>query len=127
MPEGYETPLGECGVRLSSGERQRIAIARALLKDPRILILDEATSALDTESEHEVQAALDVLMKGRTTFVIAHRLSTIQNADRILVLHEGRIIEDGSHKELMARKNMYYRLWNLQFVEKGSKEKKGRR
>lgn len=124
MPEGYETPVGERGVRLSAGERQRIAIARALLKDPRILILDEATSALDTESEHEVQTALDILMKGRTTFVIAHRLSTIQNADRILVLHEGQIIEDGSHKELMARKSMYFRLWNLQFAENGSQGKK---
>ena len=124
MPEGYETPVGERGVRLSAGQRQRISIARALLKNPRILILDEATSALDTESEHEVQAALEILMKGRTTFVIAHRLSTIQNADRILVLHEGQIIEDGSHKELMARKSMYYRLWNLQFSENGDQEKK---
>jgi len=124
MPDGYETPVGERGVRLSAGQRQRIAIARALLKDPRILILDEATSALDTESEHEVQAALDILMRGRTTFVIAHRLSTIQNADRILVLHEGQIIEDGSHKELMARQGMYFRLWNLQFAENGDQEKK---
>ena len=124
MPEGYETPVGERGIRLSAGQRQRISIARALLKDPRILILDEATSALDTESEHEVQAALEILMKGRTTFVIAHRLSTIQNADRILVLHEGQIIEDGSHQELMARKKMYYRLWNLQFSENGDQEKK---
>lgn len=124
MPEGYETPVGERGVRLSAGQRQRIAIARALLKDPRILILDEATSALDTESEHEVQAALDILMKNRTTFVIAHRLSTIQNADRILVLYEGQIIEDGSHTELMARKSMYFRLWNLQFAENGSQGKK---
>ncbi len=127
LPDGYDTPAGERGVRLSAGERQRIAIARALLKDPRILILDEATSALDTESEHEVQAALDILMKGRTTFVIAHRLSTIQNADRILVLHEGRIIEDGSHKELIAKRNMYYRLWNLQFTENSNHEKKGRK
>ena len=115
LPDGYDTASGERGVKLSAGQRQRIAIARALLKDPRILILDEATSALDTESEHEVQDALDILMKGRTTFVIAHRLSTIQNADRILVLNEGKIVEDGSHKELLAKKQIYYRLWSLQF------------
>ena len=124
LPDGYDTASGERGVKLSAGQRQRIAIARALLKDPRILILDEATSALDTESEHEVQDALDILMKGRTTFVIAHRLSTIQNADRILVLNEGRIIEDGSHKELMAKKQMYYRLWSLQFADNPGHEKK---
>lgn len=117
LSDGYDTAVGERGVKLSAGQRQRIAIARALLKDPRILILDEATSALDTESEHEVQAALDILMKGRTTFVIAHRLSTVQNADRILVLHEGQIIEDGSHKELLAKKKMYYHLWTLQFAD----------
>ena len=127
LPEGYDTASGERGVKLSAGQRQRIAIARALLKDPRILILDEATSALDTESEHEVQDALDILMKGRTTFVIAHRLSTIQNADRILVLNEGKIIEDGSHKELLAKKQMYYRLWSLQFADKpNNHEKKGK-
>jgi subfamily B ATP-binding cassette protein MsbA len=126
LPDGYETASGERGVKLSAGQRQRIAIARALLKDPRILILDEATSALDTESEHEVQDALDILMKGRTTFVIAHRLSTIQNADRILVLNEGRIIEDGSHKELMAKKQMYYRLWSLQFADNSNNGKQGK-
>ena len=126
LPDGYDTAVGERGVKLSAGQRQRIAIARALLKDPRILILDEATSALDTESEHEVQAALDILMKGRTTFVIAHRLSTVQNADRILVLHEGQIVEDGSHKELLAKKKMYYHLWTLQFADepKDGKKKK---
>jgi subfamily B ATP-binding cassette protein MsbA len=126
LPDGYETASGERGVKLSAGQRQRIAIARALLKDPRILILDEATSALDTESEHEVQDALDILMKGRTTFVIAHRLSTIQNADRILVLNEGRIIEDGSHKELMVKKQMYYRLWSLQFADNSNNGKQGK-
>jgi subfamily B ATP-binding cassette protein MsbA len=123
LPDGYETASGERGIKLSAGQRQRIAIARALLKDPRILILDEATSALDTESEHEVQDALDILMKGRTTFVIAHRLSTIQNSDRILVLNEGRIIEDGSHQELMAKKQMYYRLWSLQFADNSNNGK----
>jgi subfamily B ATP-binding cassette protein MsbA len=126
LPDGYDTASGERGVKLSAGQRQRIAIARALLKDPRILILDEATSALDTESEHEVQDALDILMKGRTTFVIAHRLSTIQNADRILVINEGRIIEDGSHKELMAKKQMYYRLWSLQFADNSIDGKQGK-
>jgi subfamily B ATP-binding cassette protein MsbA len=124
LPDGYDTASGERGIKLSAGQRQRIAIARALLKDPRILILDEATSALDTESEHEVQDALDILMKGRTTFVIAHRLSTIQNADRILVLNEGKISEDGSHKELMAKRQMYYRLWSLQFADNPNHEKK---
>ncbi len=117
LPNGYDAHVGERAVRLSSGQRQRLAIARALLKDPRILILDEATSALDTESEHLVQAALEVLMQGRTTFVIAHRLTTIQKAQRILVLHKGQVVEDGSHKELMARGELYYRLWSLQFAE----------
>ena len=117
LPQGYDAHVGERAVRLSSGQRQRLAIARALLKDPRILILDEATSALDTESEHLVQAALEELMKGRTTFVIAHRLTTIQNAHRILVLNNGQVVEDGSHKELMARGELYYRLWSLQFAE----------
>jgi ATP-binding cassette, subfamily B, bacterial MsbA len=117
LPDGYDTSSGERGVKLSAGQRQRIAIARAFLKDPRILILDEATSALDTESEHEVQEALSTLMKGRTTFIVAHRLSTIQKADRILVLNEGRIVEDGSHKELLAKKKMYYHLWTLQFAD----------
>ncbi len=117
MPNEYETEVGERGVKLSAGQRQRIAIARALLKDPRILILDEATSALDTESEQMVQKALEVLMKNRTTFVIAHRLSTIKNADRILVLEEGKIVEQGSHETLMTKEGLYHRLWKLQFRE----------
>jgi ATP-binding cassette, subfamily B, bacterial MsbA len=117
MPEGYETLIGERGIKLSAGQRQRLAIARALLKDPRILILDEATSALDTESEHWVQVALERLTQGRTTFVIAHRLSTIQRADRILVLNEGHIYEDGTHEGLLALGGLYQRLWNLQFKE----------
>ncbi len=119
MPQGYETLVGERGVKLSAGQRQRLAIARALLKDPRILILDEATSALDTESEQWVQAALERLMEGRTTFVIAHRLSTIQRANRILVLQEGHVIEDGTHVELLSAGGLYQRLWNLQFKASG--------
>lgn len=115
LPKGYDTEVGERGVKLSAGQRQRIAIARALLKDPRILILDEATSALDTESEQMVQKALQVLMKNRTTFVIAHRLSTIKNADRILVLKEGQVVEVGSHEALMSQQGLYHHLWSLQF------------
>ena len=100
MPDGLDTLIGEQGVRLSGGERQRLAIARAFLKDPPILILDEATSSLDSESEREVQQALDRLIKGRTTLVIAHRLSTVRNADRIIALEDGRIMEIGTHAEL---------------------------
>ena len=115
LPQGYETEVGERAVKLSGGQRQRLAIARALLKDPRILILDEATSSLDTASEVLVQEALDRLMKGRTTFVIAHRLSTVRNADRILVLSDGRIVEQGSHDQLLARGGLYKRLYDMQF------------
>ncbi len=117
LPHGYDTVIGEQGVKLSGGERQRISIARALLKDAPILILDEATSSLDTESEIEVQDALEKLMKGRTTLVIAHRLSTIRNADRIIALVDGRIVEEGTHDSLMEKKGEYFKLYNLQFKD----------
>ena len=118
LPKKFDTVIGDQGVRLSGGERQRLSIARALLKDAPILILDEATSSLDSESELEVQGALENLMKSRTTFVIAHRLSTVRNADRIIVLTGGRISEEGRHDELMIKKGEYYRLYQLQFQGK---------
>jgi len=123
MPKGYETNIGELGTKISGGEKQRLSIARALLKNAPILILDEATSSLDTEAEREVQEALDLLMKGRTTLIIAHRLSTIRNADRIIVLVNGEIIEEGDHETLMRKKGEYFRLYNLQFKDEGSDEK----
>jgi len=120
LPNGYDSNIGELGTKLSGGEKQRISIARALLKDAPILILDEATSSLDTEAEIEVQEALDNLMSGRTTLVIAHRLSTIRNADRIIALVNGEIVEEGNHDALMEKKGEYYRLYNLQFKDEGN-------
>jgi subfamily B ATP-binding cassette protein MsbA len=117
MPNGYDSQIGEMGMQLSGGQRQRLAIARALLKDAPILILDEATSALDSDSERMVQEALEHLMTERTTLVIAHRLSTIRNADRIVVLVDGTIAEEGTHEELLARKSEYSRLYSLQMLE----------
>ena len=112
---GYETLVGNRGVMLSGGQRQRLAIARALLKDPQILVFDEATSALDTESEMLVQEAIDRLMADRTTLVIAHRLSTIKNADRIIVIDRGKIVESGTHSELLSSDGLYTKLYNMQF------------
>lgn len=119
LPEGMDTLVGERGSSLSGGQRQRIAIARAILKNPKILILDEATSALDTESEKLVQEALERLMQGRTAFVIAHRLSTIKNADQIVVLREGKLVESGTHDELVAAGGLYQHLYSVQFASKG--------
>jgi len=115
LPGGYDAEVGERGVKISGGEKQRLAIARVLIKNPPILILDEATSSLDSRTEILVQQALERLMEGRTTFVIAHRLSTIKNANRILVMNHTRIVEDGRHEELMDKDGLYAHLYKLQF------------
>ncbi|MBV8913090.1 MAG: ATP-binding cassette domain-containing protein, partial [Acetobacteraceae bacterium] len=117
LPEGYNTRVGERGLKLSGGEKQRVAIARTVLKDPRILILDEATSALDTRTEREIEAALRTVAANRTTLVIAHRLSTVVDADEIIVLQEGRVAERGTHASLLAHGGLYARMWALQAAE----------
>jgi len=122
MPHGYDTMIGERGVRISGGQKQRVTIARAIIRNPSILILDEATSSLDTESEHQVQKALEQLMKNRTTIVIAHRLSTIQNASRIIVMSGGRVIQEGTHDDLLTQGGLYQELYNMQFMSAESKE-----
>ncbi len=117
MPDGLGTVVGERGVKLSVGEKQRVSIARALLKDPPILILDEATASVDTQTERAIQGALDHLMRGRTSFVIAHRLSTVRRADQILVMEHGRIIERGRHAELLAAGGLYAKLCESAFLD----------
>ncbi|NNK40748.1 MAG: ATP-binding cassette domain-containing protein, partial [Winogradskyella sp.] len=117
LPDGINTNVGDSGNKLSGGQKQRLSIARAVLKNPPIMILDEATSALDTESERLVQVALENMMKNRTSLVIAHRLSTIQNADQIIVLHQGSIVEKGKHSELIDKKGVYKKLVDMQSFE----------
>ena len=117
MPKGYDTKLAEAGGNLSGGQRQRIAIGRAIYKDPAVLILDEATSNLDSESEKAILDAIDHFVEGRTTLVIAHRLSTVLKADKIVVLDQGRVVDQGSHAELLARDGLYRRLYRLQFAD----------
>ena len=119
MEHGYDSEVGEGGNRLSTGEKQLISFARAIIANPKILVLDEATSSIDTETEQMIQDAIHKLLKGRTSFIIAHRLSTIRSADRILVIKDGRMIEQGNHRELMRQRGYYYRLYTNQFREEG--------
>ena len=120
LPEGYDTQVGERGLKLSGGEKQRVGIARTLLKNPPILLLDEATSALDTQTERDIQESLDAMGRGRTVIVIAHRLSTIADADRIVVLEAGEIVEEGTHEALLARAGRYAAMWAAQSAEEAA-------
>jgi ATP-binding cassette subfamily B protein len=124
LPDGYEATVGERGLKLSGGEKQRVAIARAILKNPRILIFDEATSALDSKSEKSIQAELNRIARGHTTLVIAHRLSTVMDADQILVIDRGRIVERGTHRELLERGGHYSQMWLLQQREEADRARK---
>ncbi len=122
LPKGYQTPVGERGLKLSGGEKQRVAIARTILKSPPILILDEATSALDTQTERDIQSALDAVAQNRTTLVIAHRLSTVINADEIIVLKNGQIAERGRHRELLDKNGLYAQMWQRQLEASQAEE-----
>ena len=125
LPQGYDSPVGEGGNSLSTGEKQLLSFARALLADPRIFVLDEATSSVDTVTERLIQSAIEKVMEGRTSFVIAHRLSTIRRSDLILVVNEGKIVERGTHAQLMARKGVYYGLYTRQYREEKLRESLG--
>ena len=122
LEKGYQSDVGEGGDRLSTGEKQLLSFARAVLADPRIFVLDEATSSIDTQTEQLIQKATEKLLKGRTSFIIAHRLSTIRNADLILVVRDGKIIEQGKHRELLEKKGYYYQLVRQQFAEEASRK-----
>lgn len=122
MEKGYDTEISQGGNLLSTGQKQLISLARAIVRKPRIFVLDEATSSIDTETERIIQNAIDRILKGKTSFVIAHRLSTIKNADRILVIKDGKIVEEGKHEDLIKRKGYYHRLYTNQYIEEKSKE-----
>ena len=127
MKDGYDAQVGEGGSRLSTGQKQLVSFARAILTNPAIFVLDEATSSVDTETEQLIQTAIQKTLAGRTSFIIAHRLSTIRSADRILVIHDGRIVEDGTHRQLIAKQGVYYKLYTNQFQDEQGREILGER